>query len=112
MVALDESRTIVGATFAARRLPGLGDLEKHGVRFDLGSAAELTPGFEEAERGVVQGALAMCQGRVTAAADLLGVSRSTLHRKIKAMGGRNNLARMTARSALQAQGQRVSTAQS
>ncbi|MCI1395806.1 helix-turn-helix domain-containing protein [Acetobacter peroxydans] len=52
----------------------------------------------------------MCQGRVTAAADLLGVSRSTLHRKIKAMGGRNNLARMTARPALRAQ--RVAVAQS
>lgn len=108
MVALDDSRAIVGATFAARRLPGLGDLENHPVRFDLGSEAALSPGFEEAERGVVQGALAMCQGRVTAAASLLGISRSTLHRKIKAMGGRNNLAHMTARAALQAQERRVS----
>jgi transcriptional regulator of acetoin/glycerol metabolism len=42
--------------------------------------------FAEAERGVLYRALAETDGNVTAAAERLGISRATLHRKMKKMG--------------------------
>ncbi|MCH4092533.1 helix-turn-helix domain-containing protein [Acetobacter sp.] len=84
MVALDESRVVVGATFAARQMLKLGDAGCN-VCFDLGTQGRGVPDFQEAERAVIEGALAMSGGKVAPAARLLGVSRSTLHRKIRAM---------------------------
>ncbi|MDG6094131.1 GAF domain-containing protein [Acetobacter sp. AN02] len=85
MVALDESRVIVGATQAARKKLNLPEGDTSGVSFDLSAQAAGIPDFREAERSVIEGALAMSQGKITPAARLLGISRSTLHRKIKAM---------------------------
>ncbi|MFT8897240.1 MAG: helix-turn-helix domain-containing protein [Acetobacter sp.] len=85
MVALDESRVVVGATFAARQMLKLGDADCN-VCFDLGTRGRGVPDFQEAERAVIEGALAMSGGKVAPAARLLGISRSTLHRKIRAMG--------------------------
>lgn len=84
MVALDESRVVVGATFAARQMLKLDDADCN-VCFDLGTRGRGVPDFQEAERAVIEGALAMSGGKVAPAARLLGISRSTLHRKIKAM---------------------------
>ncbi|MFT8804172.1 MAG: helix-turn-helix domain-containing protein [Acetobacter aceti] len=84
MVALDESRVVVGATFAARQLLKLDDADSN-VCFDLGTQGRGVPDFQEAERAVIEGALAMSGGKVAPAARLLGISRSTLHRKIRAM---------------------------
>lgn len=39
-----------------------------------------------AEREVVAGALAQTQGNVSQAASLLGISRATLHRRLRALG--------------------------
>lgn len=85
MVALDESRVIVGATYAARMALGLPDGDMSGVCFDLGAGTAGVPDFREAERAVIEGALAMSQGKIAPAARLLGISRSTMHRKIRAM---------------------------
>lgn len=41
------------------------------------------PGFEAAERRTLRLALAQSGGNVSAAATRLGVSRATLHRKLK-----------------------------
>ncbi|MCH4022745.1 MAG: GAF domain-containing protein [Acetobacter sp.] len=84
MVALDEARVVVGATFAARQMLKLDDSDRN-VCFDLGTRGRGVPDFQEAERAVIEGALAMSGGKVAPAARLLGVSRSTLHRKIRAM---------------------------
>ncbi|NHN88299.1 GAF domain-containing protein [Acetobacter conturbans] len=84
MVALDEARVVVGATFAARQMLKLGEGSRN-ICFDLGTRGRGVPDFQEAERTVVEGALAMSGGKVAPAARLLGVSRSTLHRKIRAM---------------------------
>lgn len=85
MVALDDARIVVGATYAARQLLNIDDPEKAGVCFDLGARAAGVPDFQEAERAVIEGALAMSQGKIAPAARLLGISRSTLHRKIRTM---------------------------
>ncbi|GBQ94095.1 transcriptional regulator [Acetobacter nitrogenifigens DSM 23921 = NBRC 105050] len=85
MVALDEAKVVVGATHAARVKLGLGDRPGGDVCFDLGARGMGAPDFMEAERAVIEGALAMAGGKVSPAARLLGVSRSTLHRKIKAL---------------------------
>jgi len=89
LLALDSDRRIVGATHAARvalRLDettlggsiALGDL--------LGSPPPSEPGsFAEAERAVVMAALSQAQGNVKAAASSLGISRATLHRKIRSL---------------------------
>lgn len=84
MVALDEARVVVGATFAARQMLKLDDSDRN-VCFDLGTRGRGVPDFQEAERAVIEGALAMSGGKVAPAARLLGVSRSTLHRKIRVM---------------------------
>lgn len=86
MVALDESRIVVGATYAARLMLKLPEGELHNFCFDLGARTTGVPDFREAERTVIEGALAMSQGKIAPAARLLGISRSTLHRKIRAMG--------------------------
>ncbi|GAJ29538.1 helix-turn-helix domain-containing protein [Acidomonas methanolica] len=85
MVALDEARVIVGATFAARNMLNLPEDSAGEVCFDLDAGTTGTPDFREAERAVIEGALAMSQGKIAPAARLLGISRSTMHRKIRAM---------------------------
>ena len=41
----------------------------------------------DAEKGQIAAALRACRGNKTKAAELLGISRRTLHRKIKEWGG-------------------------
>lgn len=83
MIALDDKRIVVGATYAARSMLGIASPEVASVCFDLGARAAGVPDFQEAERTVIEGALAMVQGKIAPAARLLGVSRSTLYRKLK-----------------------------
>lgn len=86
LLALDGDRRIRGATRAARRSLDL-DTMRLERGLSIGEALESLPeepqGFAAAERQVVEGALATAQGNVSAAASLLGISRATLHRKIK-----------------------------
>ncbi|AOX19525.1 Fis family transcriptional regulator [Kozakia baliensis] len=86
MVALDEARMIVGATRAARNLLNIENCDTTGICFDLDNLKDGKPNFQEAERSVIEGALAMSQGKIAPAARLLGISRSTLHRKLKSIG--------------------------
>lgn len=85
MIALDDKRIVVGATFAARAMLGIENTEVASVCFDLGAGTAGVPDFQEAERTVIEGALAMSQGKIAPAARLLGVSRSTLYRKLRSM---------------------------
>ncbi|MFT8677824.1 helix-turn-helix domain-containing protein [Gluconacetobacter sp.] len=84
LLALDAERRVVGATHAARREMGLEDGDE--LAFCL--MDERGPGrdgFRVAEKAVVEAALASARGNVSAAARQLGISRSTLHRKIKTL---------------------------
>ncbi len=86
LLAIGEDDLIVGATHAARLACGITDamLER-----PLPAASILSPhsavaeNLEAAERGVLQRALARSGGNVSSAAKALGVSRATLHRKIR-----------------------------
>ncbi|MCB8882028.1 sigma-54-dependent Fis family transcriptional regulator [Acidisoma cellulosilytica] len=86
LVALDGERRIMGATRAARRILNL-DAQQMERGVSLGDALGQLPaepyGLAAAEKQVLAGALAAAQGNVSAAAALLGISRATLHRKIK-----------------------------
>jgi DNA-binding NtrC family response regulator len=49
----------------------------------LGGAASPARDLDQAERAAVQRALARSDGNVSAAAEALGISRATLHRKLR-----------------------------
>jgi len=87
LLAIDSDRKVVGATHAARVALHLDDAALAGS-LGLSDLLAGAPGLEsssfvEAERSVVVGALAQSQGNVKAAAVSLGISRATLHRKIR-----------------------------
>lgn len=86
LIAVDEDDLVVGATRAARQTLGIttealrralpaGDL--------IGGRAD---GLDRSERAVLQRALARADGNVSAAATALGLSRATVHRKLKRFG--------------------------
>jgi transcriptional regulator of acetoin/glycerol metabolism len=84
LLAVDADDLVVGASRAARHALGIDDAR---LRAPLPAADLLQDGgaedFESAERAVVTRALARAGGNVTAAAQALGISRATLHRKLK-----------------------------
>ncbi len=84
LLAVDRDDLVVGATRAARLSLGLTaeQLAKPLPAGDLLGKAEVSGELRDAERAVVQRALARASGNVAAAARLLGVSRATLHRKL------------------------------
>ncbi|MFD9898737.1 helix-turn-helix domain-containing protein [Mesorhizobium sp. NPDC059025] len=85
LLAIDRDDLVIGATRAARMSLGLtsDQLAKPLPAGDLLGKRELGGGeLREAERAVLQRALARSDGNVAAAARLLGVSRATLHRKL------------------------------
>jgi transcriptional regulator of acetoin/glycerol metabolism len=89
LLALDADRRILGATRGARVALQLDDRQLE-AGLQLGDAGNGLLGqprsFGEAERLVIMGALSQAQNNVTVAASLLGISRATLHRKIKELG--------------------------
>ncbi|GBQ82795.1 transcriptional regulator [Gluconacetobacter johannae DSM 13595] len=85
MLALDDDRRVVGATHAARLRLGLQPGDALSLCLTDSAQSAGTPGFRNAEKAVIQAALATARGNVTAAAHGLGISRSTLHRKIRAL---------------------------
>ncbi len=89
LLAVDADDLVIGATRAARVALGLASDRA----FQPMPAADLLCGpgagleqLGDVERGVLQRALLRAQGNVSAAAKALGVSRATLHRKLKRLG--------------------------
>ena len=80
---------VVGATHAARLACGVTDAMLDRMvpaQAILSPRSDDTEDLDAAERGVLQRALARAGGNVSAAAKALGVSRATLHRKIRRAG--------------------------
>ncbi len=88
LLALDGDRRVVGATRAARDALAIGEAAiSAGVAMRNMTMDAVGPGtMVEATRAVLAGALATMQGNVSAAAHALGISRATMHRKIKSLG--------------------------
>ncbi|MET2826897.1 helix-turn-helix domain-containing protein [Mesorhizobium shangrilense] len=89
MIAVDADDLVVGATRSARLALGITQqiLAKGLPAADiLGGTAKAAEDLDEAERGVVQRAIARADGNVSAAAANLGISRATLHRKLARFG--------------------------
>ncbi len=89
LLAIGQDDLIVGATCAARAACGITDAMLDRL---LPAQSILSPrtadseNLELAERGVLQRALARSGGNVSAAAKSLGMSRATLHRKMRKAG--------------------------
>lgn len=86
LVAVDADDLVVGATRSARQALGITPdcLTRPLPAVDLFGATRGEPeNLAHAERSVLQRALARADGNVTAAAQVLGISRATLHRKLK-----------------------------
>ena len=89
LLAIDQDGIVVGATRGARRLYGLQDnaLKAPLLLSDLyGREINHAKEYELAERRVILQALAHTHGNVSAEATSMGISRATLHRKIKFLG--------------------------
>lgn len=84
LLAVDRDDLVIGATRAARLSLGLTSeqLARPLPAGDLLGKVEISGELRDAERAVVQRALARANGNVAAAARLLGISRATLHRKL------------------------------
>lgn len=86
LIAVDADDLVVGATRATRLALGLAEsaLDKPLPAADLlGGAQSVSEHLATSERAALQRALARANGNVSAAAMQLGVSRATLHRKLK-----------------------------
>jgi len=85
LLALDADRRVIGATRAARDTLAIDESDiAAGVALPDDAAA---PGaLTEAERAAPVGALTAMQGNVSAAARALGISRATMHRKMRTLG--------------------------
>ncbi|RUW61136.1 helix-turn-helix domain-containing protein [Mesorhizobium sp. M7A.F.Ca.US.008.03.1.1] len=86
LIAVDSDDLVVGATRSARIALGISQesLARSLPAMDVLSGAEGVEGsLGRAERAALQRALARTSGNISAAADALGISRATLHRKLK-----------------------------
>lgn len=86
LIAVDADDLIIGATRQARLALGLtaASFDRPAPMADVvGSEANRGEALAEAERSALQRALARTDGNVSAAAEALGISRATLHRKLK-----------------------------
>ncbi len=89
LVAVNSDDLVIGASRSARLALGLTaeSLAKPLPASDLFDGGKAKgDDFSEAERSVVQRALARAHGKVAVAARELGVSRATLHRKLARLG--------------------------
>lgn len=86
LIAVNADDLVVGATKSARAVlgivPDLAFMPAPAADL-LGGQSGATEQLGDAERATVQRALMRSQGNVSAAAKALGVSRATLHRKLK-----------------------------
>jgi len=86
LIAVDKDDLVIGATRGARNMYGLRDADLKNPRpldslngMDIDQARE----YAMAETRVIQQAMARTGGNVSAAARAMGISRATLHRKLK-----------------------------
>jgi len=89
LLAVDDDDLVIGASRSARHLLDLTDdaFRRPLPASDLlGQHRSARRDYQTAERGVIQRTLAQTDGNVSAAAAILGISRATLHRKLKALG--------------------------
>jgi transcriptional regulator of acetoin/glycerol metabolism len=89
LLAIDRDDMIVGASHAARQAYGLTNArlaKPLPANSLLSNMDEPSEELKRAERGALRRALAASGGNVSAAARALGVSRATLHRKMKWLG--------------------------
>jgi transcriptional regulator of acetoin/glycerol metabolism len=86
LLAIDGDDLVIGATRSARLILGIApdrDLQPVPATDLLGGESAAREQLGDVERGVLQRALLRARGNVTAAAKALGISRATLHRKLK-----------------------------
>ena len=84
-IAIDRYDLVIGANHAARRSLGLTDrdlAQPFAASRILSPAGGEAESLEAAEQGVIQRALSRANGNISTAAQLLGISRATLHRKL------------------------------
>jgi transcriptional regulator of acetoin/glycerol metabolism len=89
LIAVDQDDLVVGATRSARLALGITDrqlLNSLPAADLLGDGQDLCEDLTDAPRRTIQRALARTEGNVLAAAAALGISRATLHRKLKRLG--------------------------
>ncbi len=89
LLAIDRDDMVVGASHAARQAYGLNNAKlARPIPVDalFSRAEDPADELKRAERGALRRALAATGGNVSAAARALGVSRATLHRKMKWLG--------------------------
>ncbi|MEM9782666.1 MAG: helix-turn-helix domain-containing protein [Pseudomonadota bacterium] len=94
LLALDQDDIVIGANAAARHALSIDDAwiaAGHPAWSVLqGEGRAQNDSFDAAERRAIRAALAQAGGRVSGAAKILGVSRATLHRKIKRLSIKYN----------------------
>ncbi|ACI51146.1 transcriptional regulator, Fis family [Gluconacetobacter diazotrophicus PA1 5] len=81
LLALDENEVVIGTNKAARALFGLGTGRPVTLPDLLSDTGHETP--DRAAHAALQRVLKRCGGNVSAAARDLGISRATLHRRLK-----------------------------
>jgi len=89
LLAVDSDDLVVGATWRARRMLGLDDAQLHAplpLAKLMGQQVDLAADYANAERRSIQLALAEAGGNVSRAAISMGISRATLHRKLRRLG--------------------------
>lgn len=93
LIAVDKDDVVVGATRSARLALGLTSQMLAGfipAAQLLGAEASSAADLSQAERLVLQRALSEAKGNVSLAAQHLGISRATLHRKLNRLGMRRS----------------------
>jgi len=89
LIAVDRDDLVIGATRQARRIHGLNDKDLQTpvpLSTLYGHEVDEADDYTRAGRRTVLTALARSGGNVSAAASSMGISRATLHRKIKRLG--------------------------
>jgi transcriptional regulator of acetoin/glycerol metabolism len=93
LVAIDADDLVIGATRSARSWLGIapeGTMPPVPATDLLRGPSMESEHLDDVERGALQRALLRAHGNVSAAAQALGVSRATLHRKLKRFGLRSH----------------------
>lgn len=86
LIAVDQDDLVIGATRCARNIYGLSSADLANPRSlssMYGQKVDQAQEYARAENRVIQQAMASTGGNVSAAARRMGVSRATLHRKLK-----------------------------